>query len=73
MPGFEHSTTEWQQLDAAHFLHPFTDFQALAAKGFVRAVASEITSVNVKHAMNANAASQKFCAISLGNVDMTLR
>jgi putrescine aminotransferase len=33
MPGFEHSTTEWQQLDAAHFLHPFTDFQALAAKG----------------------------------------
>ncbi len=33
MPGFEHSTAEWQQLDAAHFLHPFTDFQALAAKG----------------------------------------
>jgi len=33
MPGFEHSTAEWQRLDAAHFLHPFTDFQALAAKG----------------------------------------
>ena len=27
------STTEWQALDAAHFLHPFTDFQALARKG----------------------------------------
>ena len=33
MPSFEHSTQEWQRLDAAHFLHPFTDFQALAAKG----------------------------------------
>jgi putrescine aminotransferase len=33
MPGFEHTTAEWQRLDAAHFLHPFTDFQALAAKG----------------------------------------
>jgi len=27
------STAEWQAADAAHFLHPFTDFQALARKG----------------------------------------
>lgn len=27
------STREWQQADAAHFLHPFTDFGALAKKG----------------------------------------
>ncbi|MBL8331249.1 MAG: aspartate aminotransferase family protein [Rubrivivax sp.] len=27
------STREWQAADAAHFLHPFTDFKALAAKG----------------------------------------
>ena len=27
------STQEWQAADAAHFLHPFTDFQALAQKG----------------------------------------
>nr|WP_316639135.1 aspartate aminotransferase family protein [uncultured Roseateles sp.] len=27
------STKEWQQADAAHFLHPFTDFAALAKKG----------------------------------------
>ncbi len=27
------STQDWQALDAAHFLHPFTDFQALAKKG----------------------------------------
>lgn len=27
------STREWQQADAAHFLHPFTDFKALASKG----------------------------------------
>ena len=33
MPQFEHSTAEWQALDAAHHLHPFTDFQALARKG----------------------------------------
>ncbi|MCH8179532.1 MAG: aspartate aminotransferase family protein [Proteobacteria bacterium] len=32
-PQFEHSTAEWQALDAAHHLHPFTDFQALAKKG----------------------------------------
>jgi len=27
------STREWQQADTAHFLHPFTDFSALAKKG----------------------------------------
>ena len=27
------STQQWQAADAAHFLHPFTDFQALAKKG----------------------------------------
>jgi len=27
------STREWQQADAAHFMHPFTDFGALAKKG----------------------------------------
>jgi len=27
------STKDWQAADAAHFLHPFTDFKALAAKG----------------------------------------
>ena len=27
------STKDWQAADAAHFLHPFTDHQALAAKG----------------------------------------
>lgn len=27
------STAEWQTLDAAHYLHPFTDTQALAARG----------------------------------------
>ena len=27
------TTTQWQAADAAHFLHPFTDFQALAKKG----------------------------------------
>jgi putrescine---pyruvate transaminase len=27
------STQEWQAADAAHFLHPFTDFQSLAKKG----------------------------------------
>ncbi|MDO9235179.1 MAG: aspartate aminotransferase family protein [Aquabacterium sp.] len=32
-PQFERSTAEWQALDAAHYLHPFTDFKALAAKG----------------------------------------
>lgn len=27
------TTAEWQAADAAHYLHPFTDFKALAAKG----------------------------------------
>jgi putrescine aminotransferase len=27
------STAQWQAADAAHFLHPFTDFQSLAKKG----------------------------------------
>jgi len=27
------TTQEWQAADAAHFLHPFTDFQSLAKKG----------------------------------------
>jgi putrescine aminotransferase len=27
------TTAEWQAADAAHFLHPFTDFKALAKKG----------------------------------------
>ena len=27
------TTQQWQAADAAHFLHPFTDFQALASKG----------------------------------------
>ena len=29
----QRSTAEWQAADAAHFLHPFTDFKALANKG----------------------------------------
>jgi len=29
----QRSTQEWQAADAAHFLHPFTDFQSLAQKG----------------------------------------
>ena len=29
----QRTTQEWQAADAAHFLHPFTDFQSLAAKG----------------------------------------
>jgi putrescine aminotransferase len=33
-PGVAARTTQqWQAADAAHFLHPFTDFQALARKG----------------------------------------
>ena len=31
--GSARSTAEWQAADAAHYLHPFTDFKALAAKG----------------------------------------
>src|SRR5262245_55026202 len=29
----ERSTQEWQALDSAHYLHPFTDYKALSAKG----------------------------------------
>jgi putrescine---pyruvate transaminase len=29
----ERATREWQDLDGRHFLHPFTDFQALARQG----------------------------------------
>jgi putrescine aminotransferase len=29
----DRSTREWQQLDSRHYLHPFTDFKALAAEG----------------------------------------
>jgi putrescine aminotransferase len=29
----ERATKEWQDLDARHYLHPFTDFKSLAAEG----------------------------------------
>ena len=29
----ERTTEQWQAADAAHYLHPFTDFKALSAKG----------------------------------------
>ena len=29
----ERTTADWQAADAAHYLHPFTDFKSLAAKG----------------------------------------
>jgi putrescine aminotransferase len=29
----QRTTAEWQRADAAHFLHPFTDYKALSAKG----------------------------------------
>jgi putrescine---pyruvate transaminase len=32
-PRTARSTADWQRADAAHFLHPFTDFQSLARKG----------------------------------------
>ena len=32
-PASSRTTQEWQAADAAHFLHPFTDFQSLAKKG----------------------------------------
>jgi putrescine aminotransferase len=32
-PSAQRSTQQWQAADAAHFLHPFTDFKALARKG----------------------------------------
>ncbi|HSW09167.1 aspartate aminotransferase family protein [Aquabacterium sp.] len=31
--SIQRSTQQWQAADAAHFLHPFTDFQSLAKKG----------------------------------------
>ena len=31
--GASRTTAQWQAADAAHFLHPFTDFKALAQKG----------------------------------------
>ena len=33
LPTTARTTASWQAADAAHFLHPFTDFQALAQKG----------------------------------------
>jgi putrescine---pyruvate transaminase len=33
MKTMERTTQQWQAADAKHFLHPFTDFQALAKKG----------------------------------------
>ena len=33
MSKSKRSTQEWQAADARHFLHPFTDFKGLAAKG----------------------------------------
>ncbi len=32
-PATGRTTQQWQAADAAHFLHPFTDFQSLARKG----------------------------------------
>jgi putrescine---pyruvate transaminase len=32
-PFARRSTSDWQAADASHFLHPFTDHQALASKG----------------------------------------
>ena len=29
----DRSTSEWQALDAAHYIHPFTDHAALSKKG----------------------------------------
>jgi putrescine aminotransferase len=33
MAAIKNDTAAWQELDRRHFLHPFTDFKALAAKG----------------------------------------
>ncbi|TFY99813.1 aspartate aminotransferase family protein [Ramlibacter rhizophilus] len=33
LPAPRRTTREWQAADAAHFLHPFTDHQALASRG----------------------------------------
>jgi putrescine---pyruvate transaminase len=32
-PRSQRTTAEWQAADAAHYLHPFTDFKSLASKG----------------------------------------
>ena len=32
-PQTARATREWQELDSRHYLHPFTDFKALAAEG----------------------------------------
>src|SRR5215510_3768485 len=32
-PDIRPETREWQRLDSAHYLHPFTDYKALAARG----------------------------------------
>ena len=32
-PATTRTTAQWQAADAAHYLHPFTDFKSLAAKG----------------------------------------
>ena len=32
-PSTPRSTAQWQAADAAHYLHPFTDFKSLASKG----------------------------------------
>jgi len=32
-PAAARTTKQWQAADAAHYLHPFTDFKSLAAKG----------------------------------------
>ena len=29
----ERGTRDWQELDSRHYMHPFTDFRALAAEG----------------------------------------
>src|SRR5271168_3502856 len=49
-------------LGVSEYTSPFN-----SASDLVRFVASEITRVSVKQAVNAKAASQKFWAISLGN------
>jgi putrescine aminotransferase len=33
IPATTRTTKDWQAADAAHYLHPFTDFKSLAAKG----------------------------------------
>ena len=33
VPTFDRTTAAWQELDRQHYLHPFTDFKSLHAKG----------------------------------------